>query len=300
MHGVAECAAVSEKCLMGLKMSFDEIIEQQRQKQRQVAEADTGFISIYELYIALQKRFPDQSLNVLSLQLLKCLNEHKPPLYKRESLQDSWREFGFIPKYDYSSGRPELTPALLRVTNGRYDSPEEMIISVQKYPLGEADLEQFALRRADIIRVLGIDIEKSPAPAVSDYVRKLEEEIESLKVERDKLLAAAREPAARGESYAAMREEVYRAVIAILYKLDAEGKLKPDSYGHCLPNASNLEKLLYKYAAFFWPTIKEPPHSAEVIKRNLRETRNILQDETFQGFESLRTAGHEKRKKSKK
>ncbi|HCN2784638.1 hypothetical protein KFU38_11020 [Escherichia coli] len=40
---------------MGLKMSFDEIIEQQRQKQRQVAEADTGFISIYELYIALQK-----------------------------------------------------------------------------------------------------------------------------------------------------------------------------------------------------------------------------------------------------
>ena len=55
MHGVAECAAVSEKCLMGLKMSFDEIIEQQRQKQRQVAEADTGFISIYELYIALQK-----------------------------------------------------------------------------------------------------------------------------------------------------------------------------------------------------------------------------------------------------
>lgn len=119
---------------MGLKMSFDEIIEQQRQKQRQVAEADTGFISIYELYIALQKRFPDQSLNVLSLQLLKCLNEHKPPLYKRESLQDSWREFGFIPKYDYSSGRPELTPALLRVTNGRYDSPEEMITSVQKYP----------------------------------------------------------------------------------------------------------------------------------------------------------------------
>ncbi len=71
---------------------------------------------LYELYIALQKRFPDQSLNVLSLQLLKCLNEHKPPLYKRESLQDSWREFGFIPKYDYSSGRPELTPALLRVT----------------------------------------------------------------------------------------------------------------------------------------------------------------------------------------
>ncbi|WP_332105279.1 hypothetical protein, partial [Escherichia coli] len=248
---------------MGLKMSFDEIIEQQRQKQRQVAEADTGFISIYELYIALQKRFPDQSLNVLSLQLLKCLNEHKPPLYKRESLQDSWREFGFIPKYDYSSGRPELTPALLRVTNGRYDSPEEMITSVQKYPLGEADLEQFALRRADIIRVLGIDIEKSPAPAVSDYVRKLEEEIESLKVERDKLLAAAREPAARGESYAAMREEVYRAVIAILYKLDAEGKLKPDSYGHCLPGFAPIFPDTCYHLTHYWPAAADIPVASD-------------------------------------
>ena len=44
--------------------------------------------------------------------------------------------------------------------------------------------------------------------------------------------------------YAAMREEVYRAVIAILYKLDAEGKLKPDSLWSCLPNAGNLETAL--------------------------------------------------------
>ena len=94
-------------------------------------------------------------------------------------------------------------------------------------------------------------------------------------------------------------KKFYRAVIAIPYKLDAEGKLKPDSYGHCLPNASNLENW-YKHAAFFWPNIKEPPHSAEVIKRNLRETRNILQDETFQDSNHYVLPDNEKRKKSKK
>ena len=279
-------------------MSFDEIIEQQRQNERQASERGVEFITVYELFIAMQKRYPDQSLDKLCGLLFTSFNQYRPviPLYSRRSSLELWREFEFIPKWESSRGGIVEVPLLRRITNGRYNSPEEMFTSVKTCPLDEAELDQFAMRRVDVNSVLGIDIEKSPAPAVSDYVAKLEQENAELRTDIQRMKESYQPPALRGESYAASREEIFIAVMGLLHDLDLKGKLKPGSNGLCLPNATKLEDLLHQNQTLFWPDAGRSPVTPEKIKDILREAAGLLRERGNPNLEQRR----KKRKKIKK
>ena len=261
-------------------MNFDDVIKQQREKQNQIATASVEFMTVRELFQALIARYPDQSLETFSQQLFKIFQSRnsRPSFYHRDDENAAWGELHTLPLQGRHVSKMESYGELLVMMNGRYHSISEMLGSVRKAPFDELGLELYGLHRADVTELLGLDIETESAPAVSDYVTSLEQENAALRAEIQRIKESYQPPALNGESYAACREQVLIAILALLHDLDRKGELKPKNKGLCIPNAATLEALLNRHQALFWPDAGRPPISDAKIKEILREAARLLKD----------------------
>lgn len=261
-------------------MNFDDVIKQQREKQNQIATASAEFMTVRELFQALMARYPDQSLETFSQQLFKFFQSRnsRPPIYHRDDKNAMWGELHTLPLQGRHVSKMESYGELLVMMNGRYHSISEMLGSVRKAPFDELGLELYGLRRADVTELLGLDIVTEPAPSVSDYVTSLEQENAALRAEIQRIKKSYQPPAKNGESYAACREQVLLATLALLHHLDRNKKLKPNEKGLFIPNASALEVLLNRYQALFWPDAGRPPISDAKIKEILRDAARLMKE----------------------
>lgn len=283
-------------------MNFDEVIEQQREKQNQITTASAEFITTRQLFEALMARYPDQSLETFSEQLFRIFQKNNPfpAIYHRDSESAEWAKLPFISLQNQHIDKSDLYALTLAATNGRYHSISGILDSVKKAPLEDAGLELYGLRRSDVTELLGFAIETTPAPTMSDYVVSLEQQNAVLGAEIQRMKECYQPPALSGESYAANREEIFIAVWALLHDLDRKGKLKPGSNGLCIPNAAKLEVLLHQNQKLFWPLAEVPPVSNANIKGILREPAGFLREGGDPNLELRRQAKREKNRKLKK
>lgn len=283
-------------------MNFDEVIEQQREKQDQITTASAEFMTVRELFQTLMARYPDQTLETFSQQLFNIFQKNNPfpAIYHRDSESAEWAKLPFISLQNQHIDKSDLYALTLAATNGRYHSISGILDSVTKVPIEKAGLELYGLRRADVTVLLGFDFEKMPAPAVSDYVLSLEKENAALKADIKRMQESYQPPTLKGEPYAACREEVLIAILALLHDLDRKGKLKPNNRGLCIPNAANLEELLNGKQTSFWPEAERPPISDAKIKEILREVARLLKDGENPDLEQRRRDKQEKNKMLKK
>lgn len=283
-------------------MSFDDVIKQQREQQNQIATASVEFMTVRELFEALVARYPDQSLETFSQQLFKIFQEKSPfpDIYHRNSENIAWEKLPLMSMRNQYIDKSDLFCTILAKGYGRYHSISGILDSVTEGPLEKAGLELYGLRRADVPVLLGFDIETTPAPAVSDYVLRLEKENAALKADIKRMQESYQPPTLKGEPYAAHREEIFIAALAVLHELDRKGKLKPDGDGLHIPNAARLEQLLDQKAALFWPLARKPPVGTEKIKAILREPGRLLRDKENPDLEQRRRDKQEKNKKIEK
>lgn len=255
-----------------------------------------------ELFQALMARYPDQSLETFSQQLFKIFQKNNPfpAIYHRDSESAEWTELPFISLQNQHIDKSDLYALTLAATNGRYHSISGILDSVMKVPLEKAGLELYGLRRADVTVLLGFDIETTPAPAVSDYVLSLEKENAALKADIKRMQESYQPPTLKGEPYAAHREEIFIATLAVLRDLDRKGKLKPDGDGLHIPKSAQLEVLINQKSELFWPLARKPPVGTEKIKEILREPGRLLRDKGNPDLEQRRKDKQEKNKKLEK
>ena len=266
-------------CAKEKKLGLYDRINSQIEKSQNI---HSRFISLRDIYIYLKNHRPEAS----SQDILQAFDaeyrtlDQKPELYTWDG--NSMNSVGAYVQFGSKPTSFEDLGKNLPITLGR------VIAQIKDDPINHQSAKSYGFDKCELNVAMDTDFPEAPCE-LRDY----EAEIAELRAENERLSARKKEHHPNAEKYAAVREDVLSAMIAVLFHPDVyidEKQLQRVKFPGltisklveiveaALPEQRQLVSIVNKKSPLFWSDDGEPPLEDSIMLKHLSKAVNRIPD----------------------